>query len=320
MLRGLTERSRPLLALTAAILISLVGRPSFAQNPPPEAAERVALRWTAPTECPSREQVIAEISRLLSAGSEGAPLVTAEATVKRTESSGFEVLVRTERAGVRGERVLRGEDCVALGRATALLIAMAASPSDPKQPARPRDSEKKPPDLAPTPTRLKLRLAASLGYATALLDAPGGEFAGGVEYGRLRAELFLNAYLPRALSLGEDPRGGKFNLWGGGIATCISPWKRQGSWAVWGCIDGSAQRLEGRGFGVLEPSSAAATIFMITVQGEFEWQLSSEIGLALGLGADLPLSRRAFTLENVGVVHATDRVGARAQLGLAWRF
>lgn len=93
------------------------------------ASEPVSLRWSAPANCPSGDDVLAEVNRLLGARapSEQTTLdVVAE--VKRKDNGTY--LVRLEIPGADGPRVreVSAVSCAALGPAAALILAMMVDP------------------------------------------------------------------------------------------------------------------------------------------------------------------------------------------------
>lgn len=112
-------------ALGAASALTLAASGVRAQSPGP----RVVLRWSAPAECSSASEVVAEVDRIL--GPSGArPARPVEVDAKVTGASGA-YTVRVETASADGPRVrtLQGHTCAALADATALLIALVIDPS-----------------------------------------------------------------------------------------------------------------------------------------------------------------------------------------------
>lgn len=85
----------------------------------------LALDWKAPAECPREADVRAELARItrVRPGHTLTPLV-ASAEVERV-GQGYATLLRTERAGNRGERKLEALDCGTLVRTVTLVLALA---------------------------------------------------------------------------------------------------------------------------------------------------------------------------------------------------
>lgn len=93
------------------------------------AAGPVSLRWSAPAECPSGDDVLAEVDRLLGLrkpGTAGPLDVVAE--VERKDDGTY--VVRLEIPGTDGprSREVSAVSCSALGQATALILAMTIDP------------------------------------------------------------------------------------------------------------------------------------------------------------------------------------------------
>ncbi len=123
--------------------------PASAQ-PPPDAI--IQLNWNAISSCPSREEVRAEVLRLL--GSRASPAkeaIAVDATVTQENSS---YLVRLEvkspqtQGGAPAKvRELRGPSCKAVADASALIMAMMIDPSA----AMDYPSDQNDPDSSPPP-------------------------------------------------------------------------------------------------------------------------------------------------------------------------
>jgi len=85
------------------------------------AEEPVDLRWSAPSVCPPRATVLAEVRRLIGERS-GEPLEASGAILR--EGGVFRLTLRVG----GGERVLRDADCASLARAAGLILALAIDP------------------------------------------------------------------------------------------------------------------------------------------------------------------------------------------------
>jgi len=93
------------------------------------ASGPIELHWTAPDECPGSADVLAEVERLLGARTTVDPhVINVVANVKKMENGTF--LVRLEIPGSDGtrSRQVSASSCAALGRATALILAMIVDP------------------------------------------------------------------------------------------------------------------------------------------------------------------------------------------------
>jgi hypothetical protein len=105
--------------LSAALATGLGVAPVSAQTLP------LTLKWTAPPQCPTADEVSREIARQahIVPGRAPAPLDAAA----RVEALGahWRVELRTTRAGIEGYQTLEDESCELLARATALVLALA---------------------------------------------------------------------------------------------------------------------------------------------------------------------------------------------------
>jgi hypothetical protein len=114
------------LALAAASLATAPATASAAEPPP-----RVSFSWKAPKECPDEAYVRGEIERLLRRPLEAAarePLA-ARARVSRDKRGVWHMKLDTKGPAGPGERTLEGDTCEGLGRATALIVALAIDPA-----------------------------------------------------------------------------------------------------------------------------------------------------------------------------------------------
>lgn len=88
-------------------------------------AKAIELSWLAPPECPNRETVLHDVTRL-AGNNEGLALI-ANLVVARTTDSRWRVTI--DLAGsATGHRELTADNCAQLARAAALIIALAANP------------------------------------------------------------------------------------------------------------------------------------------------------------------------------------------------
>lgn len=157
-----------LLPLLAACLA--IASPAWASAP-------VALDWSAPPDCPSGEEVLEEVNRLLGTRPEtNESVLRVTAIVKRKESGPF--VVRLEIPSPEGPRIreVSAVSCSALAQATALILALMIDPdaalTDPPPSASttpPNDSPRQTP-ISPTTSPLNpLQLAPVIPVPLGLL-------------------------------------------------------------------------------------------------------------------------------------------------------
>lgn len=105
------------------------------------------VRWRAEGDCPSEEQVRAEVARLLGgAVPENAP--TVDARVERAPS----VWRLRLRVGAEGERRLEAASCALLAEATALIVALAIDPVRVVEATETTSEPSEPPSIEPSET------------------------------------------------------------------------------------------------------------------------------------------------------------------------
>jgi len=197
--------------LVIALSLSSLPRPARAQD-------ALALTWSAPPGCPSRDDVVARVARLRPGLARDASGLRATATVTPTARGRWRVRLRTEVHGDAGERSLEGRTCALLADATAVVLALAydalpeAPPAgdhpslpesvvqvDDPESARPRPPTAPPPP--PPPSRhLVLGIDAAVDPAAFAGTAVALALHGALERGALRVELALSQQLPTTLA------------------------------------------------------------------------------------------------------------------------
>jgi hypothetical protein len=224
--------ARPATALVvAAFATSLGSATASAQTLP------LTLRWTAPLQCPTADDVRREVARQAHVvpGSTP-PALDADA---RVESVGhrWRVELRTTRAGIEGYQTLEDESCELLARATALVLALALydpgdsapvptpAPGEPRseapprrRPAAPTEAAKPAPEPSPassepqpSPPPRPLEVAPSLPPVVAASPAPTS--APALAWGLTGEARLSRGPLPSTnlgLSLGVDARRGRW--------------------------------------------------------------------------------------------------------------
>ncbi|HEY1535074.1 MAG TPA: hypothetical protein VGF76_13700, partial [Polyangiaceae bacterium] len=133
-------------ALVLAVLWEICGleRPAHAD---PLAID---LSWAAPAECPTHDDVMAELARItrVKPGRLVAS-IRAEAVIERGSDGRYQLRLRTQREDQTGETELDATSCAALERGVTLILALAlgdgvdvvdeksASPETPSRPPPP---------------------------------------------------------------------------------------------------------------------------------------------------------------------------------------
>ncbi|MBN1610843.1 MAG: hypothetical protein JW940_29700 [Polyangiaceae bacterium] len=310
----------------------------LASEPAPAAAEGAALElvWTAPRDCPMREQVLAKSEQLLGGQAERA--VSAEGTI-RTHPDGFELVLRAKVEGVELGRRLVAPRCDELADAAALILAMAARPeqqgsSETEAPAssspthasgaraarttpskRTVRSPVAPPAASapaaprlPPPTRPYAMFTGSVDRGT--LPSSSLALGGGVGVwrGRWGAEGQMRHWLKRQRDNTNTPGKGVV-LWlnAGSFLGCVAG--PLGTAACGGLEVGS---LSGRGYGVDEPQPRSVIWAAGLASARLRLVPARWLWLAASVEAAVPIKRYEFRLERVGSVYGPSDICLRA--------
>jgi hypothetical protein len=87
----------------------------------------LALAWSAPADCPSRDTVVAEVRRLLGGKIDNPDNVSARAEITRRES--YHLHLTLSVGGSERARDVEAPTCAALGDTAALIVALAIDPN-----------------------------------------------------------------------------------------------------------------------------------------------------------------------------------------------
>ncbi|MFT3837332.1 MAG: hypothetical protein QM723_10095 [Myxococcaceae bacterium] len=178
---------------------------AFLAAPPEKAAERLHVDWTAPTGCPSRE----ELESSLEADVPKNHTFDASVRIEEPDAEGrpWRAIVQTTADGTPHSRTVEGADCKSVSSAAVLVVTLAATSvaNDDAQASGKASSSPKPPlDSAPAleqsgteaprpsdPFRFHLRLQPMLGGNVGLFPLPGFSWglAAAFMTGHLRAQL-----------------------------------------------------------------------------------------------------------------------------------
>jgi len=309
------------------------------------------LSWTAPEECPQRDDVRARVDALLGRPSSDVRALDARALVTRT-TGGYALSLETIQGAHRGQREMNDTSCVELSRAAAAVIALAIDPtltlsdvSDPAPAAEFPPSEpptRAPPGVtltpsppsppaapsapaAPPPRRagpaveawLGLSGAAELGTLPGL--APGFGLALSARYDFLSLEL-LALRLPTQHADAPDAPGVGAGVDYLGVETRLCASQRGPRWSPGVCAGIGAGRLRAVSRGASTPGSGSVTWVTPRLGALLRYAAGPRFSLHAGAQALLPLTRVEFTLENLGRVYEPSPVGLMLDGGVAVRF
>jgi hypothetical protein len=300
--------------LGAAVLIAMHVR---AEGDPLE------LEWNAPKGCPTHDDVIGEVRRIVGTG-EVRRRVRAIANVSNIASSGGErwsLQLKTEEGGSGGERTLDGHSCKAVASAAALVLALtlqtdpAPPPSVTSASAPPSASVPPPPTSAPVPPppSPKLRVAPLLraggGIALSGLPSAAGVAAAelGARYGRFEADITF-AYLSETSQTDpadkEGLSGGQFAQVALGAIGCVAPvvGPEKPGIEVWGCAGAEVEWMLARRYGPISPmtsgipTEATNAYFAPVISPRLTWAPFRRVAFVLESTFSFPLERPRFVL------------------------
>ena len=201
-----------------ALTLCLLPRAALAQD-------ALALVWSAPPSCPSRDEVVARVARLRPNLTRAASGLRATATVTPAPRGRWRVRLRTEVHGDVGERSLEGRTCALIADATAVVLALASDALPDAPPAAdhptlpesvvqlddPESALPRPVVPPPPPSSPRRQLALGLDVAVDPIAFAGAAIAlglrGAFELGALRVELALAQQLPTTLSGAREGTG-----------------------------------------------------------------------------------------------------------------
>lgn len=304
------------------------------------ADEPLSLQWTAPEACPGEEQVLAQVRAMLGEGWQPSSpdtrlVVKARVTVSADQVASATLQFSGGETGA-ARRVLQGEDCAAVTRASALVIAIALDPtaalraseppeqSPPPPPAStpPATEDAAPPAREPSPTSFGIGVAFVLGSGLLPFLAPGVEGTLFVDVDALRIEIDGVVAPPQDQATSQTALvRTRLGLYGAGVRGGYV--LRSGPWSLAALVGVAWISVAGEARGpnrlALVPREAADAFLApeIGVLGELgltRWAAMRLFGRAL-----VPLSRRSFLIENLGPVHRADAISLVAGIGACVR-
>lgn len=295
------------------------------------ASSPLTLTWNAPPECPTREDVAADVEKRLGASTQATPLV-ASANVTRRHDATWQVVLSTQQSGAMGERTLEGPTCNAVASAAALILTLTIDPQALARPAvvtlAPLPKPITPPKrIAPPSTprerarHMFARLAPVVGFGVSANFASAGISASfGARADRFSVELVANAFAPESHDVdGHAGAGGTFWLVTvGGSACAVLARARVVEFGA--CAGLEVQGIHGNGYGVLNPMSGVAGWAAPTASLTAGVNLTPLVWIAARVDEVVPLSRPTFLLDGVGTIFSVFPAATRASLGVELRF
>jgi hypothetical protein len=324
MKRPVTRRPRLrqiVFGLSSAICCAPLGPAGRAWAEQPGA---FMFTWSAPAECPSRQQLEAQIERLVGGdpSSHGGSGLRADVTLSGGPLWSAELT--TERAGRIGRRILEAPSCQAAADAVALIIALSIDPDA----AATRDQPVTAviPQAPPSPVSAEGRLQIVSGvYSQGRVGTlPGADVGVGLGLGlagaRWRSELRWT-YGLRQDQAASLPTGaaGRFSLAAGSQTGCVDVGRTRVAFGP--CAVAEAGRVSAAGYGATAGFSRHAA-WLAAGGGVFSSVvLFKHLRTSFEMDLLAPLYRPAYVFADTpGVVFKAPAVGGRALIELSWQF
>jgi hypothetical protein len=280
------------------------------------AAPAVDLTWNAPPDCPDREVVVNEISRLLGGTQPDRPLPV-QAAASQLADGRWSMYLSTP----AGERSFEGDSCARLADATAVIIALMIVPAtDPPPPAL-TAAAPLPSPVAPSSRRFQILIRPEGSVLGGPLPnaSPGLGLAAGVRSGRLRLEVNGAWGGPSQQVNLPDGAGAVFSMTvRGGVTGCWTPWSQRVE--VDACLGAQTGPLNGHGVGVATPETVQTWWVGLSAGGALAYPLTDWALLRLDISAGYSPNQAKFIIEGVDEVHQVAAWTASAGVGVEARF
>lgn len=315
-----------MLVIAWALALAMVGPPTT-----PTAAgghaPSVALTWHAPAGCPTQQDVLGAVERLVGdAPAPGGSPAAAEATVHAVADRGYIVELEVVVPTGKTQRTAAGRTCREVADATAVLVASLVNPDavaatvhatagDPLDPIAP------PPEDAPVlrhPIRGFVRLSGAASYGVLPRWGGGPGLAGGIDYSRVRFEARTFVDAPQRVGVAGTSASVSFIAWSGALVGCFVPGRGMLTFPL--CLGPELAWVRGasRGF----EQNRVAHRLLVDVVGGAALAYAPVTWLALRAELDglVVLTPGRFVIDDVGQLHRIRTGSIRLGIGVELRF
>mgnify|MGYP001439717701 CR=1 FL=1 len=306
-------------ALTAGVAAA---SHAAAQDGPPVP---VALAWSAPLGCPSREQVLGEIEQAV--GVAPAPKHVTAGVIVSQEGPSFVAVIELGDAATHLTRRVEAESCRAVADAIVLIVSLAVDPDAAPARIRPRADPSPPPRPPAGPRAEEPAPSWLLGGAfvvdASLLSTPtaGGELALGWSAPHMVAELAGVLLAPESVALPANPSQGA-RVWLAQVSarTCYEAVADR--FTAGPCAGAAVAWLSAQGFGGAPDRPTDASAVLPVTAGGARATLRLGAGWAVRVTAEavVPLERATVFVGGGGVVFRTPVASFRGALGAEVHF
>jgi hypothetical protein len=288
----------------------------------------IDFTWTAPPACPTREQVIAELTKAVDAGGKELPPLTARAEVQQ-DGPTWHLELFTEMDGRQGSRLLRADSCEGLARAATLVLALTlgeglalrqAEVAAQQAPPPPQPPE--PPATPPQPTRStgdRSSSAVLAWAAIALGTDPLGRLGPALGLGVawqpsvLQVGVRLGATLPRSSVFSGSSQRVKAFAINADVNACLVPTFE--SLQLLGCLNAGLVTLLAQGRGSAADGSALIPLYQLGPSAGARWSFSEQAFLSLEVLSRLFVVQPELVVEGLPQRRQVETATVEAQLG-----
>jgi hypothetical protein len=285
----------------------------------------VELEWNAPDGCPDRAEIARRVEALLGHPATSNEALAFRAEVRETDDGHFRATLRSRWAGGSTERTFEAVDCAKIGRAAALIVAMAIDPVDVAEVAseprpQPQPQPRAPEEPRATPVEapavhLGFGMRATVDVGSLPLPTIGGGPLATLRFGAWELQLGAQAWIPRRTA-GSTPTGagGEIGLLTGEARACreIVPLALTLSL----CLGGEAGVTDGAAFGIPVPRHPRSLWLAALGGAIIRPRVASGLWAWMSFDAAVPLTPPDYAIEGLGSVHRPWPVVGRASMGV----
>jgi hypothetical protein len=280
--------------------------------------------WSAPEECPSQQQVEAEISRLVGGDLRLRDGNDLRADVRVSGGPPWSADLTTLHAGRVGRRTLESPSCQAAADAVALIIALSIDPDVAAAGGQASPAAPPPVLQAPVSKKRPLQILAGVYSQGRVGTLPGADVGAGLGVGvagaRWRVELRWSYGLRRD-QVASLPSGaaGRFNLAAGSLTGCVDVGRVKLAFGP--CAVAEGGRVSATGYGATAGFSRDAPWLALGGGVFASLMVSKHLRTSVEVDALASLYRPDYVFDEIpGVIFKAPAVGGRALIDLSWQF
>ena len=268
-------------------------------------SESIQLRYTSPSECPSREALLRAIDPLVDAGTELDHSLDVTAYIDAQGPTAYLLNLRWNSDAGGGQRSIDAESCQAAADAAAWLISLAI-----KRPGR-SEATTKQPESSTNPLRYEIGIDAAAGLGT----LPGVAWSAGLRAGilwfGLSADLSV-AYFP-ATRVERSRASIDVALAEVGLQACYLVSGTR--FAAGPCGRAALGQMTASSRGLRAPSDGAARFQVFALGVQARARLADSFSLTGLVDLGWHQRRPVFVISGAGEVFQSQSVGLRVGLG-----